>query len=238
MDNRIIKTFSFIDESGILAPRDNQKRNYYGIGLLKHTNPNSLIQKLHVVYENLCSALKKEETRVEFSFKSTTSSSISSDLQFLDMLLSDYDWEFDCLYFDTNDAYYNKPLSPVERWEMYVQYTKMLVGRNLWSREETILIADYQRKPKLSRKLFEFISLDIPKVYNVLQVESHGVLLVQAADLLLGGYLYSLDPELGDKEHNKVRISQKVMVIQKKVGNKKFNCWRVDWSKSSRIGRV
>ena len=108
----------------------------------------------------------------------------------------------------------------------------MLIERNLWTTEETIVIADYQRKPKDSRKRIEFVEQDIVRVYNTLQTESHGVLPIQIADMLLGGFLYSLNPESGDKEGNKTRIAQKVLELRRKVGKNKFNCWEVDWSKN------
>lgn len=238
MQQRIIKTFTFLDESGALIPKDGQNKDYYGIGIFKHTHPIQLIQKLHPIHETLCARLKKDETRVEFSFKSTTRSSIDLDLKFLDTLYQDFDWEFNCLYFNTKDKNYIPPQPPIGLWESYVKYSKLLVKNNLWKEEETVLIADYQKKPKFSLKQFEFISTDIPQVYNALQVESHGVLLVQMVDLLLGGFLYSLSPNLGDKEGNKKKISEKTLQIKDKVGRKKFNCWPVDWSKSSRIERV
>lgn len=235
---KIIKTFSFLDESGALALPEAAGRSIYGIGFLKHTNPIQLIEKIHPIYEGLVAALKKDETRVEFSFKSTTASSVEYDLALLDEVQKDFDWEFNCLYFDTTDHNYKNPATPTQRWEFYVNWTKKLIQNNLWSTEETILIADYQKRPKVSRKKFEFITLDIPQVYNVLQTESHGVLLIQVADLLLGGFLYSVRGTKGDKERNKVRIMEKVLEIQNKVGRKKFNVWKVDWSKSSRNGRV
>ena len=233
-----IKTFTFLDESGALIPIENQKRFFYGIGIFKHTHPIQLIEKLHPIYEGLCDALKKDETRVEFSFKSTTKSSIDYDLRFLDAVQQDFDWEFNCLYFDTRDKNYKPPVPPIGLWEAYVQYSKMLIRKNLWGRERTTLIADYQKRPKQSRKLFEFIATDIDAVNDVLQAESHGLLLVQVVDILLGGYLYSLQQDSGDKEGNKTAISKKVIEIKNKVGSKKFNCWPVDWSKSSRIERV
>ncbi len=234
----IIKTFTFLDESGALIPIESQKRSFYGIGIFKHTRPIQLIEKLHPIYEGLCDALKKDETRVEFSFKSTTKSSIEYDLKFLDAVQQDFDWEFNCLYFDTRDKSYKPPVPPIGLWESYVQYSKMLIRKNLWGRERTTLIADYQKRPKQSRKLFEFIAIDIDRVNDVLQAESHGLLLVQVVDLLLGGYLYSLQKDSGDKEGNKTAISKRVLEISNKVGPKKFNCWPVDWSKSSRIERV
>jgi hypothetical protein len=113
-----------------------------------------------------------------------------------------------------------------------------LINKNLWRSEETVVIADYQRKPKDSNKKIEFVEQDIKSVHNILQTESHGVLPVQLADMLLGGYLYSLNPDSGDKEGNKTRIAQKVLDLQRKVGKNKFNCWEINWSKSSRIERV
>jgi len=114
----------------------------------------------------------------------------------------------------------------------------MLISKNLWQKEETVVIADYQRKPNGSNKKIEFVEQDIDQVFNIIQTESHGVLSVQMADMLLGGFLYSLNPDLGDKEGNKTRISQKVLELKRKVGDKKFNCWNIDWSRGSRIERV
>lgn len=233
----IIKTFTFIDESGALNPVKDGK-SYFGIGAFKHTKPIELLTKLHPVYEGLVNELKKDETRVEFSFKSTTAKSIGYDLAFLDKLDGDYDWEFNCLYFDANDKNFIKPSNHVQRWEKYVTFIKLLINKNLWRSEETVVIADYQRKPKDSNKKIEFVEQDIKSVHNILQTESHGVLPVQLADMLLGGYLYSLNPDSGDKEGNKTRIAQKVLDLQRKVGKNKFNCWEINWSKSSRIERV
>ncbi len=234
---RIIKTFTFIDESGTLIPKP-EPSSYYGVGAFKHTKSIEFVNRIHKVYEGLCAALKKDETRVEFSFKSTTASSIKYDLQLLDALDGDYDWEFNCVYFDCKHPHYIQPSSAIERWEKYVTFTKLVIERNLWRDEETVVLADYQRKPKQSRKKFEFVATDIPQVHNILQTESHGVLPIQVADLLLGGFLYSLDKNKGDKEGNKTKIVQKINALKKKVGKKKFNCFEVDWSKSSRMGRV
>lgn len=225
-----IKTFTFIDESGALNPTQDGK-SYFGIGAFKHTKPIELLERLHPVYEGLCNELKKDETRVEFSFKSTTAKSIRYDIAFLDKLNGDYDWEFNCLYFDANNANFIKPSNHIQRWEKYVSYIKMLIEKNLWSAEETVVIADYQRRPKDSRKKIEFVEQDIAKVYNILQTESHGVLPIQIADMLLGGYLYSLNPDTGDKEGNKTRIAQKVLELKRIVGKSKFNCWEIDWAK-------
>lgn len=233
----VVKTFTFIDESGALNPLHDGKA-YFGVGAFKHKKPIELLERLHPIYEGLCNELKKDETRVEFSFKSTTSKSIKYDLAFLEALSGDYDWEFNCLHFDTNNGGFIKPSSHIQRWEKYVSFIKLLIKNNLWSGEETIVVADYQRKPKNSNKKIEFVEQDIKGVYSILQTESYGVLPVQMADMLLGGYLYSLNPESGDKEGNKTRIAQKVLELKKKVGSNKFNCWEMDWSKSSRIERV
>ncbi len=230
----IIKTFTFIDESGALNPIKDGK-SYFGIGAFKHTKPIELIERVHPIYEALVSELKKDETRVEFSFKSTTSKSIRYDLAFLEKLDGDYDWEFNCLYFDANDKDFIKPVNHIQRWENYVSFIKMLIKKTLWKSEETIIIADYQRKPKGSLKKIEFVCQDIGKVYNIIQTESHGVLPIQLSDMLLGGFLYSLNPDAGDKEGNKTKIAQKVLELKRKVGQNKFNCWKVDWSKRNKF---
>lgn len=233
----IVKTFTFVDESGVLNPIQSGK-SYFGIGAFKHTKPIRLLEGLHPVYEGLRGDLGKDDTRLEFSFKNTTSRSIQHDLRLIEVLDGDYDWEFNCLYFDINDSNFIKPSNHLQRWEHYVSFTKMLIKKNLWRNEETVVIADYQRKPKASHKRIEFIEQDIPKVFNILQSDSHGVLPIQMSDMLLGGYLYSLNPNSGDKEGNKTRIAQRVLELKRKVGENKFNCWEVDWSKSSRIERV
>lgn len=233
----VIKTFTFIDESGALNPVNDGKA-YFGVGAFKHTKTVDLLNRLHPVFEGLCGELKKDTTRVEFSFKSTTSKSIKYDLAFLDRLDGDYDWEFNCLYFDTNNPTFIKPSNHIQRWDKYVSFIKLLISKNLWSSEETVVIADYQRKPNGSNKKIEFVEEDINAVHSILQAESHGVLPIQITDMLLGGYLYSLNPDSGDKEGNKTRIAQKVLELKRKVGNNKFNCWEFDWSKSSRIKRV
>ena len=147
----MIKTFTFIDESGALNPVQYGK-SYFGIGAFKHTKPIEFLERVHSIYEGLCGELKKDNTRVEFSFKSTTSKSIEYDIAFLSKLDGDYDWEFNCLYFDANDKNFVKPSNNLQRWEKYITYIKMLIKKNLWSTEETMVLADYQRKPNNSRK--------------------------------------------------------------------------------------
>jgi len=73
------------------------------------------LERLHPIYEGLRSELKKDETRVEFSFKSTTSKSIKYDISFLNKLDGDYDWEFNCLYFDANDKSFIRPDNHIQR---------------------------------------------------------------------------------------------------------------------------
>jgi hypothetical protein len=222
------KTFSFLDESGVFEPCINKKTNNYGIGFIKHPDPFLLNQKLHTIYESLCNDLKKDETRVEFSFKSLTSKSLKSTLACLEELKNDKNWEFSCLYIDVEDRKYHRPESAVARWEAYITYVKMLIENNLWPTEETVLIADYLRKPNNSRKRFEYIAMDIPQVYNLLQVESHGVILLQLADILLGGFLYSLG-DYSDKEGNKKKVSDEVLKLRELVGRNRFNTWKVKW---------
>jgi len=229
----MIKTYSFLDESGFLVPSPNNQQILFGLGIIKYSNPFNINQKLHRLHEELCANLKKDDTRIEFSFKGITEKTLSTTLRALDILQADPNWEFNCIYFDVQDPKFNAPANATARWAMYISNIKLLVEKNLWQNEETILIADFLRKPKASNKRFEYIMVDVPQVYNVLQVISHGVLMVQMADLLLGGFLYS-QKDAGDQEGYKSKISQKVLEIQKQVGRDRFNTWKRDWSKSSR----
>ncbi len=232
IDNSI-KTFSFLDESGLLVPSQNRKESFFGLGFIKYKNPFQINQLLHKYHQQLCADLKKDNTRIEFSFKGITEKTLPITLKVLDIVEQDINWEFNCIYFDTMDPKFNAPHNAVERWDMYITNIKLLIKKNLWKGEETILIADFLQKPKMSNKKFEYIQTDILQVYNVLQVISHGVLLVQLADVLLGSFLY-YEGGFGDQEGYKTKIANKVQEIRKKVGKNRFNTWERDWNKSSR----
>ncbi len=229
----IRKTYSFLDESGILVPPKSKISNLFGIGFIKYSNPFEINQLLHQYHEQLCSSLRKDDTRIEFSFKGITQKTLPLTLQALDLLKTSPNWEFNCVYFDTKDPKFNTPQNAVEQWNMYITNIKLLIKNNLDTGEETILVADFLKKPKGSSKKFEYIMTDIPQVYNVLQVISHGVLLVQMADLLLGGFLY-YEGGYGDQEGYKTKVAKKVIEIKKTVGRDRFNTWKRDWNKSSR----
>lgn len=231
--NSGIKTFSFLDESGLLVPSRDRNKSFFGLGFIKYENPFQISQVLHKYHQQLCADLKKDDTRIEFSFKGITGRTLQTTLEVLDVLEEDMGWEFNCIYFDTMDPKFNAPDNAVERWDMYITNIKLLIKKNLWRGEETILIADFLQKPKMSNKKFEYIMTDILQVYNVLQVISHGVLLVQLADVLLGAFLYH-EGGFGDKEGYKLKVANRVRKIRKKVGSNRFNAWKRDWDKSSR----
>lgn len=229
----IRKTYSFLDESGMLVPPESKTPNLFGIGFIKFTNPFDINQILHQYHEQLCSDLKKDDTRIEFSFKGITEKTLPLTIRALDLLEASPNWKFNCVYFDTKDPRFDAPQNAIERWNMYVSNIKLLIKNNLDVGEETILISDFLKKPKNSSKKFEYIMTDIPQVYNVLQVISHGVLLVQMADLLLGGFLYH-ESGYGDKKGYKTEVATRVMKIKNTVGRERFNTWKRDWDKSSR----
>lgn len=229
----IIKTYSFLDESGLLVPSLSKQHSLFGLGYIKYQNPFEINQTLHKYHEQLCADLRKDDTRIEFSFKGITEKTLPATLKALDILEKDTNWEFNCIYFDTLDPKFNRPNNATERWNMYIANIKLLIKKDLWIGEETILIADFLKKPKISNKKFEYIMTDIPQVYNVLQVISHGVLLVQLADVLLGAFLYH-EGGFADKEGYKTQISERVQKIKEDIGKDRFNAWRKEWDKDSR----
>jgi len=58
-------------------------------------------------------------------------------------------------------------------------------------------------------------------IYAMLQVISHGVLLIQMVDILLGGFLYHKG-NFSDKMGLKTEVAKRVMDIKNSVGNKRF----------------
>ena len=228
----ITKTYSFLDESGFLVLIKSKTTNYFGLGFIKFPDPFEINQSLHLLHQQLCSDLKKDDTRIEFSFKGITKKTFPTTLKALDLLNEYESWEFHCLYFDTTDSQFIYPKNSSKTWSLYISNIKLIIQRTLWANEETILVSDFLRKPKQSNKKYEYIMLDIPQVYNVLQIISHGVLLVQLADLLLGGFLYHKGGYC-DKEGYKKRVSEKVISMKKELGKDRFNVWEKSWDKKN-----
>ncbi|MDR3642879.1 MAG: DUF3800 domain-containing protein [Candidatus Doudnabacteria bacterium] len=216
-------TFCFLDESGTLNVQNRAVR-YFAVGAIVHSFPDKLITALHSEYEGLCNALKKDSSRVEFKFTSVTQKSLPYYLNCLKILLNEPNWRFCSFFVDLNDVKFQAPKDYLESWECYLRYIKMLLQKNLKAEEKTTLIADYLRQPKKApTHSISTLPAVVPQLWDVLQVDSHGVLLVQMADVLLGSSVYKGSDKI------KGRLATEVQKIRLAVGNSRFNEWRVKW---------
>ena len=215
-------TFCFLDESGTLNVNHPEIR-YFAVGAVIHSYPDDLIRKLHKEFEGLCATLKKDPTRLEFKFTTVTSNSLPHYKNCLKILLQDKGWRFCSFVVNLDDNNFQPPKDYLEVWECYLRYTKLLLQKNLYPEEKTTLIADYVKQPvKAPVHSLATLPAVVPQLWDVLQVESQGVLLVQMADVLLGGSLY--------KGQNKVKLelAKEIQKIRPLLG-RRFNEWRVKW---------
>lgn len=215
-------TFCFLDESGTLNVNHPNIR-YFAVGAILHSYPDDLIDQLHDVFVNLSNVLRKDPSRIEFKFNKVTKMSLPLYKDCLKLLKQDEHWRFFSLIIDLDDNKFNPPKDYLEAWECYLRWIKHLLQKNIKSNEKTTLIADYLKKPKAKVHSLATLPSVVPQLWDVLQVESQGVLLVQMADVLLGGSLYKGTDKV------KKELSQEVNNLKDNVGKNRFNEWRVKW---------
>ena len=162
---------------------------------------------------------------MEFKFTSVTPNSLPYYLKCLKELEDDKYWRFCSLMIDLDDKKFNPPKDYLEAWECYLRYIKLMLKRNITADETTTLIADYLRQPKKAPShSIATLPAIIPQLWDVLQVESQGVLLVQMADVLLGGSFYR------GADKVKMKLSEEIKKLRTKTGRSRFNEWKVKWS--------
>jgi hypothetical protein len=79
------------------------------------------------------------------------------------------------------------------------------------------------RKPNANVNALSTLPEVVPQVWDVLQVESQGVLLVQMADVILGSSLYA------GNAIPKLQLAERVAQIRRKLAKPRFEEWRVRW---------
>lgn len=182
-------TFLFVDEIGIsLDPN----QLYFGIGGLAIENTIDINRQLHNVFTGALSFLKQREERFEFKFKYVTHRSLRFYKQIIKILEENPNWSFNFIFEEKKSAWEKTTF-----WEKYLHFIDLLVEKV--SKKELILVSDYLTKPKEEKSdLFRIIEKE-PRVLNILQLESQGSLLLQVADILLGGIAYQKRIERGLK---------------------------------------
>lgn len=188
-----------------------------------HPWPDNIIIQLHNVFGELASLLKKDPSRLEFKFGAVTKNSYPIYKKCLKVLEHDPDWRFFSVVINLNDPKFHRPKDRLEQWNCYLRWIKILLQRNIRAHEKVTLVADYLQKPK--GEVYHICTMPavVPRLWDVLQVESQGILLVQMADVLLGGSLYG-----GVDVVNK-QLSDDVNALRATVGKLRFNEWRLKW---------
>jgi len=214
-------TFAFLDEYGNLS--SNSPQRYFAVGAIIDSYPDGLVEELHQTFEGLCSLLKKDPSRLEFKFSEVTKTSLPLYLRLLEVLAKHPSWRFCSMIVDKNDPKYSQLLTKQEVWEWYLRYVKILLQKNLYSDERAILLADFYRRPKGNVHKFSSLPEIVPQLVDTLQVESQGVLLIQAADVLLGASLYQ------GSDSVKQKIANGVCDLRYKLEKGRFHERRIKW---------
>lgn len=172
--------FLFIDEIGIsLDPN----QPYFGIGGFKIDNTIIINRKLHNVFTGALSFLNQKEERFEFKFKYVTHRSLRFYLEIIDTLKQNSGWNFDFILKKKRSTW-----GKTTFWKKYLEYINLLLRK--FPKRDLVLVSDYLSKPKEEEIDLLSIVEKEPRVLNVLQLESQGSLLLQVADILLGGVAY------------------------------------------------
>lgn len=214
--------FCFLDESGTLNVNHSSIR-HFAVGAILHPWPDELIDQLHDVFVDLSNVLRKDPSRLEFKFNEITRTSLPLYQRCLKLLNQDRYWRFFSIVINLDDKKFHPPKDYLEAWECYLQWIKYLLQRNINADEKTTLIADYLKKPRAKVHSIATLPAVVPQLWDVLQVESQGVLLVQMADVLLGGSLYQ------GRDVVKMQLAKEVLKIKQNLGKTRFNEWRVKW---------
>ena len=216
----ILPVFCFLDESGTFLGNDS---SHLALGAIVHPWPDDLIESLHENLECLIAACSKHRTSQEFHFADLTEGTLKHFIKCVDCLEQDKNWRFFSLILDLNDPKFVKPKDPLQAWACYLRWTKILLDRKIRANEKATLIADFYKAPKARVHKLATLPAVVPTLWDVLQVESQGVLLVQMADLLLGATLYS------GVSSCKNKLAERVKILRASLPKSRFDEWRVKW---------
>lgn len=215
-----LPVYCFLDESGTFLGNESK---HFALGAIIHPWPDDLTESLHEVLECLISDCTRHRTSQEFHFADLTEGTLKHFLKCVDCLENDKDWRFASLVIDLNDPKFIKPKDPLQAWSYYLRWTKIFLEKKIRANEKATLLADFYKAPKARVHKLATMPAVVPTLWDVLQVESQGILLVQMADLLLGASLY------GGVSNCKKQLAQRVKILRDSLPKSRFDEWRVRW---------
>jgi len=215
-----LPVFCFLDESGTFLGNESA---YFALGAIIHPWPDNLTESLHEALEGLISDCKQHRTSQEFHFTDVTEGTLKHFLKCMNLLEADKDWRFVSLVIDLNDPKFVMPKDHLQAWAYYLRWTKIFLRKKIRPNEKATLLADFYKAPKASVHKLATLPAVVPTLWDVLQVESQGILLVQMADLLLGASLYA------GVSSAKAQLAQRVKDLRAMLPKSRFDEWKVIW---------
>jgi hypothetical protein len=217
---QILPVYCFLDESGTFLGNES---THFALGAIIHPWPDDLTESLHEVLECLIGDCKRHRTSQEFHFADLTEGTLKHFLKCVECLEKDTDWRFFSLVLDLQDPKFIKPKDALQAWAYYLRWTKILLEKKIRPNEKATLLADFYKAPKARVHKLATLPAVVPNLWDVLQVESQGVLLVQMADLLLGATLYT------GVSSCKNKLAERVKALKESLPKSRFDEWRVRW---------
>jgi len=217
---QILPVFCFLDESGTFLGNQTE---YFALGAIIHPWPDDLTESLHEVLEGLIGECRRHRTSQEFHFAEVTENTLKHFLKCIECLDKDKNWRFASLIINLNDPKFIKPKDPLQAWAAYLRWTRIFLEKKIRPNEKATLLADFCKAPKAAVHKLATLPRIVPTLWDVLQVESQGVLLVQMADVLLGASLYK-GVSKGKKE-----LADRVAALRASVPPSRFDEWKVRW---------
>ena len=183
--------FGFIDETGVLHNVPEQR--FFALGLLKCEDTSEIYQELQTLKNRVESQTNQERRSngllpvkggFEFKFADITDSYKQYYFDLISLYSKFSNLQFSCVVIDkTNPDIHN--IFP-DTWDAYINYSKMLINKNVSGDDKICIIADFLGKPKANIKFFEPEIRKVKGVYNAVFLESHSSLFIQLVDVLVG----------------------------------------------------
>lgn len=174
-----------------------------------HLGTVDINRQLHNVFTGALSFLNQKEERFEFKFTDVTHRSLKFYREIVKILERSSAWSFQFII-EKKERTWTKTTF----WSKYLECLSLIVKK--FSENELIFVSDYLSKPKEETgDLLDIVAKE-RQVLNILQLESQGSLLLQAADILLGGIAYQKRIQSGVKTDKlKRELSNAIMQLLK-----------------------
>ncbi|MBI2017785.1 DUF3800 domain-containing protein [Candidatus Daviesbacteria bacterium] len=215
--------FAFVDEVGVSYSPD---QPLFGIGALVINDTLAINRQLHDILTGALSYYKKNSKkpgRFEFKFNLIKKRNVHFFKKILDVL-NKHNWNFWYVLEDKPFIHEDLPANYI--WERYNIQLKRIAANFT---KPTAIAADYFDEPNTALAKLSDVA-QITNVQNIMQSESHGSLLLQVVDILVGAVnfraKFELSPNL-PRHKEKKEISDLVMKMledKKMRGYKLSSC--------------